>query len=110
MDRLYTTNVIDEETHSILARFQAQLYKAGMIFTARSSFEPRSTSGNPQALGDIAAKRIMKINSSIQSLIDSLGRQNVNMLLACLTQDWRLSKDAAGILKRAGECLNIGTD
>ena len=90
--------------HEPLARFQRLLKEAGLIFSVRSSTEPRASHGGGENIADMAMMRARKIKD-YQIALSDMGPQNHRLLLAVLTQDWPLARTGSVVLERAAEIL-----
>lgn len=105
LDRLYHLDVISQDDHTTLARFQKELHEAGMIFSVRSSIIPTSSAGSAALMGDRAFQRAKRLDKQMKALVKAIGEQNRRVILAAITQDWPLSKDAKDILHKAALAL-----
>lgn len=104
--RLMFAKLITPEAHTTLARFQKDLRDAGMVFSVRASLEPSSTLGHAQFIADASFRRVKRIGAQMEALTGKLGEPTTRLVLAVLTQDWRLSKDGAPLMESAAQVLD----
>lgn len=56
-------------------------------------------------MGDRAFQRAKRLDKQMKALVKAIGEQNRRVILAAITQDWPLSKDAKDILHKAALAL-----
>jgi hypothetical protein len=105
LDRELSLGWIEPNTHATLARFAEELRKAGLVFSVRSSMEVGSTQGGGSFVADGAYLRARKIKDQ-QNALAKMGHEAHVLVLAALTQDWKLSRDGAKLMTKAAEILD----
>lgn len=107
LDRLLLSDAITPEEHQVLALFQADLYKAGLVFSTKSSMEPSSTVGGGDRISDSAFMRAKRVNEQMTKLKEEIGQANLSALVSMLQIDTRLSQKFSGVLKKAAAALSL---
>lgn len=92
LDRMLMVGLVTESEHTTLARFQNELYDAGLVFCPRAGVSPPSGGGQASMMGDRAFTRASQVNRQMLVLKLALGENDLDRMVSMLTMDTRLQQ------------------
>jgi len=106
IDRLYYLDKLSQDEHNTLELFQADLYKAGLVFCPRAGMVAGSTSGHSQFIADTSFRRVKRVSAQMELLAERFSYEDRGVILSALTMDRKVSIKKEDLIRRAAQELS----
>lgn len=106
IDRLFSAGKLSQDQHHTLELFQADLYRAGLVFCPRAGMIAGSTTGHAQFISDAAFGRVARVKGQMTTLSNSFSLEERGTILSALTMDARVPAKMEDLMRRAANVMS----